>query len=268
MGEKFDISNIKTTSFSKHKGLILPEFGSAELAYLCGILAGDGHISCRNEKEHYHVECSGNPKDEKELYDFVICPLIKKLFNVDVKARNIQKTYGFKIGSKRLVHYLTDVLGLPKNKKYNQLKIPNWIKKKKGRQFITAYIRGLADTDFCLTLKKRYKIEHYYPVITGASKSQSYMEELVVELEKLGLKVSRSYNIIQLDDRFKSGYGVIHRMHIYGATELIKWMNIIGFYSPKHINKFETWKVRNTNTRITKVKKALNDSRLIKVGLE
>ncbi|KKQ76846.1 MAG: hypothetical protein UT00_C0030G0001, partial [Parcubacteria group bacterium GW2011_GWA1_38_7] len=42
---------------------------TSDLAYLCGVFAGDGSISIRLKKHDYEVKCVGNPLDEKEYYN-------------------------------------------------------------------------------------------------------------------------------------------------------------------------------------------------------
>tara|TARA_B100000315_G_scaffold185322_1_gene174417 strand:+ start:566 stop:1414 length:849 start_codon:yes stop_codon:yes gene_type:complete len=259
---KIDSSIVEYSNGDIKRNIKLPTQYSEDLAYFCGILAGDGHIET-NYRGVYKICCAGNPADEKELYHTVLLPIIKKLFNLEVKTKSFSGgTFGFKFGSKAIVFFLTKILDLPANKKYIQLKIPKWVKT--NMNFIKAYIRGLADTDFCLSLKKRYGDVQYSPVITGASKSKSYMEEVAKELESLGIKISRSFNITRKDTRFKSGIDITHRLHIYGHTELIKWMRIIGFCSPKHLYKFDLWKIRNMENNRLKTKNALKEAELIK----
>lgn len=257
------IRNLEGIEFSRcdrERNIILPEL-TEDLAYFAGILAGDGHI--RLQKSDYLVDCSGNPNDEKEFYHEIIIPLTKKLFNLNLCPKYYPSagTFGFRFQSKAIVLFLVNIVGLPKNKKYNQLKIPDWIKN--NEVFLKAYIKGLADTDFSLTLKRRYKKYQYYPVITGVSASEKYINEIAEEIEKLGIKVSRSFNIARKDPRFKSGIDITHRIHIYGHSELIKWMNLIGFLSPKHINKFKLWKERNMQSNRVKVKEATKEAEFL-----
>ena len=52
-----------------------------DLAYFCGILAGDGYIGIRPLKNEYNINIGGNPKDEVDYYDLVVAPLFFSLFN-------------------------------------------------------------------------------------------------------------------------------------------------------------------------------------------
>ncbi len=252
----FDIHNIKISPKARIKTLQLPDKPSEELAYFCGLMAGDGHIAVRENKADYYLTCEGNPADEKELYHRVVVPLMKKLFNIIVTPRMFQHTYGVLVRSKVLVEYLTKILGLPKNRKYSQLRIPVWIKC--DRKLVVNYIRGLADTDFCLSLKKRHKSVPYYPVISGVSESKSFIDEIAQELELLGFQVSKHYDHVYKDSRLKNGYYTYHRISIYGHTQLVNWMKIVGFYSPKHLNKLKLWQESNHNANRAKTIAALN----------
>jgi len=262
----FDLSKIIISAKARIKNLCLPNQPSEELAYFCGLMAGDGHVAIREDKNDCYLTIEGNPADERELYYQIICPLVKRLFNIDVQPQMFQHTFGIRIRSKALIQYLTDVLLLPKNRKYDQLRIPSWIKSDKKR--VINYIRGLADTDFCLTLKKRHTSTPYYPVIVGCSESKKFINEIAEELQTFGLNVSKHYDYRYKDPRLKTGYYDHHRIYVYGHSELVKWMEIIGFYSPKHLSKFKSWQERNANSKRSKVKQALFASRNIRGALD
>ena len=48
---------------------IKPYDFTEELAYLCGVFAGDGSLNIRKKKWEYSLKCVGNPKDERIFYD-------------------------------------------------------------------------------------------------------------------------------------------------------------------------------------------------------
>ena len=216
----------------KIKGLKLPNKLSKELAYLAGVLAGDGNIFVRKQKHDYRIKCVGDPVAEVDFYDYVLKPLFKKVFNVeiDVKKQDSGKTYGFYIYSKALVEYFTKLFELPIGKKYSKLKIPEKIKNTKLTQ---AFIRGLADTDFGITYHKNS------PRIVGSSKSKKFMMEIAKELKKMGFKFYEVYDYKITDSRFKKGYSLINRIEITGKSKLALWMDKIGFLSPKHLKKIK-----------------------------
>src|SRR3989344_2472652 len=96
-----DTSNIKFSKFDTERKIKLPHEIIPDLAYLCGILAGDGHISKDyGGKSRNRISCGGNPKDEKPFYNIIIKDLFKKLFNVEIIPKDLHDgTYGFRFGS-------------------------------------------------------------------------------------------------------------------------------------------------------------------------
>ena len=224
--------DIKLSRKDKIKGLKLPNKLSKELAYLTGVLAGDGNIFIRKQKNDYRIKCVGDPVTEIEFYDHVLKPLFKQVFNieVDVKKQDSRKTYGFYIYSKALVEYFTTLFELPIGRKQDKLKIPQIIKQK---NLIPDFIKGLADADFGITYNKNS------PRIIGSSSSKEFMKDVAKELKKIGFKFYEVYDYKRIDSRFKKGYSLINRIEITGKSKLALWMDKIGFLSPKHLKKIK-----------------------------
>ena len=132
------------------KKIIIPPINK-DLAYFCGLLAGDGYIAVRENKCEYSVYCSGNPKDEMEFYDETVVPLVEKLFGIKTKGIHFGKTYGVRIYSKNLVEFLLKGLKLTPSPK-NDLQIPQIFNTK---ELMPSLIKGFSDTDFGINIKKK-----------------------------------------------------------------------------------------------------------------
>lgn len=223
---------IVLTPKERIKKLILPKEISEDLAYFCGVLAGDGSIGFQEKKKDYWIKCVGNPADEKEFYDFIIKPLIKRLFNLEVNPKYFDKrtTYGIGINSKSVVYYLTQIIGLPLGKKYEKLRIPEVFLKE--NRLARNFICGLADTDFHLQAKKGY-----YPVIAGVSKSKSFIAEIKEFLEKDGFKCY-TYERKDFDKRVNK-LVLTYSIYLYGYSQYNLWMSKIGFKHPKVSEKIK-----------------------------
>ncbi|MFH0979023.1 MAG: hypothetical protein V1837_07030 [Candidatus Woesearchaeota archaeon] len=210
---------------------------SRELAYFCGFIAGDGSVYTRLTKHDYIIKCVGDPKSEQHFYDYVIEPMVKRLFNIDLKVgvQDSGETYGFVVYSKGLLEYLTRVIGLPCGKKYDKLRIPSIFKGEK--ELTIAFLRGLADTDFYLGLKRGSMKKPLYPIIVGSSKSFEFMHEVAQELEHLGFKVTKYFHLKQPDKRFVKGYFIINRIELCGHMNYELWMKVIGFLNKRHLDK-------------------------------
>lgn len=225
------------------KGVKLPTVISSNLAYICGILTGDGSIYSREEKNDYIIKCVGNPRDEQELYTKIIAPLFKELFGFipNICYQDSKTTYGFVLYSKAIFTYLTEVIGMSRGKKYDTLCIPAIFKKEE--YLLISFLRGLFDTDGCISFKKKYKPVPYYPVITLSSKSSRLIREVADILKEKQFKVVEIYDYKLFDKRIKKGYTKISRLELNGKYNLLRWNELIGFSSPKHLAKIkEYWK--------------------------
>lgn len=241
---KFDLSQFELSNKDLVKGLKLPNTISPDLAYIVGVLAGDGNIFVRKDKHDYRIKCVGNPKDEIDFYKEIIAPLFSKVFNIelDLKYQDSNTTYGFYIYSKSLVEFFNKIFELPIGRKYNKLKIPKIIK---DNNLTADFIRGLADTDFGITFRGNRK----FPSIVGSSKSKNFFQEIAKELRSMGFTLCTLYDYKIIDSRLKKGYSIINRIEINGEKNFNLWMREVGFYSPKHLKKIEKMGVANATTQ-------------------
>ena len=243
MPVKIDFQNLSKKD--KLRGLKIPNKITPNLAYLCGIFAGDGSINFREKKKEYSIKCVGNPKDEKPLYRKIIGQFFEEVFGFcpTMKYCDAGTTFGFVIYSKTLVKYLTGYIGLPLGSKYDSLKIPFIFLN--NDDLLISFIRGVFDTDGSISFKKRYRKNPYYPVISFSSKSHKFTKEVATALKKYGFKAAELYNYKLNDTRVKDGFTIINRIDLNGKDNLRLWIQKIGFLSPKHKNKIEKyWKDR------------------------
>lgn len=220
----------------KRRGIILPQEISEDLAYLCGIFAGDGSINYRRKKSEYSLKVVGNPKDEKEFYHQVIGPKFEKVFGIfpKMKYHDSKTTYGFSVYSKTIYNYLVNFIGLPSGVKYPNLGIPEIFLK--DDKLTIEFIKGVFDTDGCISFKNKSG-KNLYPTISLASRSAQFIWQIVICLEKIGFKVWVQYDHKKPDIRIERGYTIISTLNINGNDRLKLWMDKIGFYSPKHLDK-------------------------------
>src|SRR3989344_2341609 len=111
---------IEKSVYDIKREIKVPSNINNDLAYILGVLAGDGHISPID----YAIHCAGNQKDEIEFYEVIIKKLFFKLFNWRLKLKYFSDgTYGFRSGSKLVHTYLVNKFDVPIGKKYSKLKI-------------------------------------------------------------------------------------------------------------------------------------------------
>ena len=98
-------SEIELSKYDIKRGIKLPEIIDENLAYLCGVLAGDGNLHYRKNKYEYSLKCVGNPEDESEFYYTVVCPVFEKVFGIKLSPKLCDKktTFGIVLYSKTVV---------------------------------------------------------------------------------------------------------------------------------------------------------------------
>ena len=214
-----------------------------EFAYLCGIIIGDGSIYKRIDKNDYIIKCVGNPHDEKELYHQIIGPKFQHAFGFipNIRLQDTNTTYGFTVHSKNIFRYLTEAIGLEQGRKDQRLKIPEIFLNDK--ELLMYVIKGIFDTDGCISFKKKYKERPYYPVITVSSKSKKLIQQISSFLKNMKFNIVEIYDYKVKDIRNSKGYTIINRIEMNGKDNLKNWLLSVGFESPKHLKKIkENWK--------------------------
>lgn len=244
-----EANEIKLSYYDKQREIKLPSEITAEVAYFCGVMAGDGYIADWSDKKHkYVINCGGNPADEIEFYDYNIKKLMKKLFNIEPVMKHMSGgTYGFNFGSKAISYYLTECVGLPYGRKPLDFCVPK--KVEQDPVLKSHFIQGLVDTDFGFCLKKRYKEKNYYPVLCFCSKSEILTNQVHKELGNKNLRVTKSYKSKSKDDRTKLGYTIRYRFEISGHKALLQFVKVMNLRHPKHSKTFKLWAARNINNK-------------------
>lgn len=231
---KFDLSKIKFSNWDKHFKIKIPKKMSLDLAELIGVMVGDGHVGIYSSPDgpwkQYQMEITGNIIDEVHM-DFVN-GLIQKVFSINFhkNLRKEQNSVVLRKKSKAICLFYREIVDIPNNK--NSISVPNCIKIS-NLSIKAAFIRGLADADFCLTIK--YK-PNAYPVIQGGFKSQSLTEECSKILNELGIKnyVRKEVQYYQKRDKTY----ITHRIYINGFKRIKKYMELIGFSNDNKTAKY------------------------------
>ena len=220
------------------RGLKMPNKINKDVAEETGIHAGDGHMNIikHSTGTKYVYSISGGYEDERYFKSFLI-PLMKRLYNIkpSIYRAKHEKSLTLHYQSKGLI-YFKKGLGLPLGKKLN-LKIPLLILKS---PFRLDFIRGVFDTDGSLSFRKRYKKINYYPVIDIANKEANF----IINIAKI-LKANKFSYSLNIDSLHKTRNGKLckcSRIFIYGKTNLLKWMDLIGTSNPVKKDKFSLWK--------------------------
>ncbi len=97
------------------------------------------------------------------------------------------------------------------------------------------FLRGLADTDFCITFKKT---KNNYPCI----KADFASEGLVLDISKILLRCDISHTKYIKHKRTNFGNFTHYAIEVNGCKNLGLWLKNIGFRNQKHLTKIALWK--------------------------
>jgi len=160
----------------------LPRTISIKTAELIGIHLGDGSL-CKDKKNNYTILYCGNLKKDKEYMDY-INNLLLNLFNVKFKIliNSNSNSIVLRLRSKNLFYYYKNYLNIEDGLK-KDLSIPSYIKN--NDKFLKVFLRGLFDTDGCVTLQKYGKYK--YLLIKICTKHQNFAKEIHSSLNILGI---------------------------------------------------------------------------------
>jgi hypothetical protein len=220
---------------------VTPEINE-ELAEIMGICLGDGCISIN--KRYSELAILGDINEERIYYDEWVIPLLNRnlflpLTNKEIKAKEYPKmgVYGIIAFNKNVVDYLL-LQGLKPSPKISH-GVPKIIKESDFRKQ-KRFIRGVFDTDGSVFFEKNYASKskvHSRMRIKLESVSKELVNDCIEICRDMGYKPYR-----RKPYKGKKDLNMKYGFTIQRKEDLIKWIEEIGFKSPKHATKIEIWK--------------------------
>src|SRR3989344_8759951 len=207
---------------SKRIHVILPVLDE-KLAEFVGIMMGDGGVA------PYHISITLNSETDARYKNYVV-GLIVKLFKLEPKVykRKDCKAVAIIVQRKEIVDFCFSI-GLPKGNKLRQgLEIPRWIQE--NRNNITAFIRGLFDTDGSV-FKHSYVAKGKRYSYVNVSLSNRFLPLLKMVQETLincgiSVRISKDQSEIRIE----------------GQDSVDRYVNFVGTHNHKHQDKIDHWR--------------------------
>jgi len=231
------------------RNIRIPRFITEELAEDVGYHIGDGYMKERKETRfhQYNFVYAGHSVEDKNYFEKILIPRKKRLFNINLHYRKYskrtKKSIELVFNSKAILTFYRDVLKVRESPKIN-VKVPDFIfystALKKG------FIRGLIDSDGCLTFLRKHKKVHYYPVIRFGTRDKTLFNDVKKIMNDLNFKFV-AFRFEQIDKRTGKSY-VGYRIELNGVLNLHKWLEDIGFNNQKHVLKYKKWARGDSNS--------------------
>lgn len=192
-----------------------------KVAYLVGIICGDGYVSSQGSLIEVKAE-------HQMFLKNVYAPLVKKLFNIT--PRIIPESSG----KHAYRCYFNSILVVNLLKSWNIVSpktyivcAPLWIKESNIKTKIN-FVRGVMDSDGTISTKRNRDIINY-PTIALQSRSEKLVEDVTNMLIETGLNAKQgSWN--------KRGKPMF-MVRLYGFKQLDEYMNKISFRHPFKLKK-------------------------------
>ena len=221
----------------------------ALLAEDIGFHLGDGHMSAstRDSCFRYSFTYCGDMVKDKDYFLNKLIPRKVTLFGLRKKEYIFNKKRSaiyYSFNSRHIFKFFYE-MGIPSGRKTN-MKIPSWIMRG-NKEIKSSVLRGLIDSDGCFTVKRKYKSNPYYPVITFSSKSKNLIEDIQILLSEFSILYTVCLHK-RIDNRNGRKYS-IYQIDINGKERVNKWINHIGFNNKRHIIKYERWARGDLNSR-------------------
>ena len=137
--------------------------------------------------------------------------------------------------SRNLINFKLNI-GIQLSPKRNII-IPEWIKNNK--LFLSAFLRGIFDTDGCLSFKSKNGNPHNYPIISISLKDKCLIYELVKSLTLFDVTLNK-FKEKTFDKRYNKKY-TKYGINISGRNNLNIFLKEIKFNNWKHISKYLIW---------------------------
>ncbi len=206
------------------------------ISELMEIVVGDGCLNRYRSKNRtdYKLMISGG-HEETDFFENLKIKL-DSVFNHKSKIKKEEDGLVLVLNSKKCVEYF-ESLGIPVGKKGKNIRVPPFIIK--DNSLSPSFIRGLCDTDFCVSFKKGGRKNNSYPRISWSSISKNLVTDVFNILTSMGIK-SFMYKR-EMETNFKKDH-IIYCLDINGNKNLELWMEKIGFNNKKHLSKIEVWR--------------------------
>lgn len=186
----------------------------------------------------------GNLFADKEYYDSLVCPLFSKVFEKKVvpHEKKSNSVYGFYLCDKEIVRIFREI-GFTRNKTYS-VKVPKEVLNSKDPEILSAFVRGYADCDGCISFMKRkgkynkFKLKfNTYPRVHIVSVSKQVMDDISSMLNSLNVQ-----HTLYKSKAFRSNEQDRYTLTVRGVKKVEDWMDKIGFDNPAQMSKYLVWK--------------------------
>jgi len=210
------------------KYISLPKTMTTDLAYIIGVIFGDGCIFSQTRgkfgnRSRYGIQIT----ESEEFLMQVVSPKLKHIFGIQSLSlvKGDGDWYSLILHSKVVHTFLKNVIKIPDGRKKWKLIIPQLVRQ--NSELTGAFLRGLFDTDGGIS-----KVSSTKPALSLSQADDRFLEEVKKMLIKLGISFGGPY---------KSGSHRGHELKSYNAKTIKKFQHELGFRHPVKKQRLLYW---------------------------
>lgn len=186
------------------KPVNIPKIYSDELAYISGVIIGDGHVSKRSEIVIW---------EETTQHSTFLCELIERVFSYTPNKYNEGNYFRISIDSAPIHFFFSRVIGIPEGKKKLKETVPKFINL--SLDFKLNFLRGLFDSDGGVTISKSGKKS-----VLLSSVNKEFLDDISIILKEFDINFPKPYH---------SGNNKGFELRTFKKDEINKFNQKIGF---------------------------------------
>ncbi|MEM3012330.1 MAG: ATPase, T2SS/T4P/T4SS family, partial [Candidatus Hadarchaeales archaeon] len=195
----------------------IPSSISTELAYLAGVVCGDGYLSSGG----YFTSATFD--DEEYLEEFIRCARIY-LPGYEFRGRREEKFCRLDLGSKIFSEVLARVFGIPRGSKAASWTVPDLVLVR--REILSSYLAGLFDADG--------SVDAGTPSIMLTTKSEEGARKVWYGLQRLGIPA-----VVRKYENRGWGKGALYRVMVRGVENLERFLKTIPMHHGRKRRELE-----------------------------
>ncbi|MDE1855441.1 MAG: hypothetical protein KGH57_03955 [Candidatus Micrarchaeota archaeon] len=193
-----------------------------DMCELIGAIIGDGNIYKNN-----YVDITGDKNLDLEYLRRRLLPIVKEQLKYVPKIGPGSRSIRLRINNRKFTFFLNN-LGIKSGKGKSQtVIIPSKISE--NWRLAKACIRGIMDTDGCLSFDKRRVYRTPYLRIILHIKNRDLIYQIYSILESRGFAPTYSTQVAY--------NGRMHTLYLSGKEQVLKYIKDIGFSNKRHILK-------------------------------
>src|SRR3989338_4971605 len=213
---------------SYHNSVKFPKYLTPELAYIIGVILGDGHLHNNkgNKRGNWLIGVYFDNMSHLKIYsDFV-----KGIFNINPKTSKIKdkRNYSSYFCSKAIHWYLRTFFELPNGNKSARIEIPKLILNS-NKEICGSFLSGLFDSDGTIAKSGKRKYLKF------ASASKKIIDQVYSQLKDFGITCYKHHWL--KNEKYKMLFDV----SVYDPQSILKFNKEISFKHPLKKQKLESY---------------------------